>query len=43
MLDFYKYPDEDVVNELVYGADLVGEVPTTQMLPVKVHSGSFDS
>ena len=35
MLDFYKYPDKDVVNELVYGADLVGEVPKTQMLPVK--------
>jgi hypothetical protein len=35
MLDFYKYPDKEVVNELVHGADLVGDVPTTRMLPVK--------
>ena len=35
MLAFYKYPDKEVVNELVHGADLVGDVPTTRMLPVK--------
>ena len=35
MLEFYKYPDKGVVDELVNGASLVGEVAVTDMLPVK--------
>lgn len=35
MLDFYEYPDKDVVDELQSGTSLVGEVPTTSMLPFK--------
>ena len=35
MLDFYNYPDKQVVSELVDGADLVGDVATTDMLPLK--------
>eukprot|EP00435_Cladocopium_sp_Y103_P074558 s178_g49.t1 len=35
MLGFYKYPDQEVVSELIAGADLVGEVPVTDMLPTK--------
>ena len=36
MIEFYKYPDKDMVNEFISGADSVGEVPTTNMLPVKL-------
>ena len=35
MLEFYRYPDKDVIDELVKGASLVGEVAITNMLPVK--------
>ena len=35
MLQFYKYPDLGVLDELVEGADLVGEVPRTGMVPLK--------
>jgi hypothetical protein len=35
MLQFCKYPDLGVLDELVEGADLVGEVPRTGMLPLK--------
>jgi hypothetical protein len=35
MLEFYRYPDKDVIDELVNGASLVGEVAITNMLPVK--------
>ena len=35
MLEFYGYPDKSVVDELVQGASLVGDVAITQMLPVK--------
>jgi len=35
MLQFYQYPDMGVLDELVEGAELVGEVPRTGMLPLK--------
>ena len=35
MLEFYKYPDMGVVEEMVMGATLTGEVPITGMLPTK--------
>ena len=35
MLEFYKYPDAGVVNELIEGASLVREVPQAGMLPLK--------
>ena len=35
MLEFYNYPDLGVIQELKEGVDLVGEVPTTGMLPFK--------
>ena len=35
MLDFYKYPDMGVFDEMVAGATLTGEVQITGMLPSK--------
>ena len=35
MLDYYKYPDPGVVDELRVGADLTGDVKETGMLPFK--------
>jgi len=35
MLEFYQYPDMGVLDELVEGAELIGEVPRTGMLPLK--------
>lgn len=35
MLEFYKYPDPGVLEELTDGVSLVGEVPKTGMLPFK--------
>ena len=35
MLQYYKYPDPDVVDELVNGAALIGDVDKTNMLPFK--------
>lgn len=35
MLSFYGYPDPGVVDELVKGASLTGDVPETGMLPLK--------
>ena len=35
MLEFYGYPDKSVVDELVQGASLIGDVAITRMLPVK--------
>ena len=35
MLSFYGYPDPGVVDELVTGASLTGDVPETGMLPFK--------
>ena len=35
MLEFYGYSDKSVVDELVQGASLVGDVAITHMLPVK--------
>ena len=35
MLEATQFPDADVVNELQFGSDLIGEVPATNMLPGK--------
>ena len=35
MLDYYKYPDPGVLEELIDGVSLIGEVPKTGMLPFK--------
>eukprot|EP00435_Cladocopium_sp_Y103_P071320 s60_g37.t1 len=35
MVKFYNYPDLTVVDELRLGSSLVGDVPTTSMLPTK--------
>ena len=35
MLEATGFPDADVADELQWGSDLVGEVPTTSMLPGK--------
>eukprot|EP00435_Cladocopium_sp_Y103_P052490 s2135_g16.t1 len=35
MLDFYNYTDKGVLDELVEGASLTGEVPATNVLPMK--------
>ena len=35
MLEHYKYPDPGVLDELVNGASLKGEVAKTGMLPFK--------
>ena len=35
MLEAINFPDADVADELQWGSDLVGEVPTTSMLPGK--------
>jgi hypothetical protein len=38
MLKFYKYPDPGVLEEFTMGVSLVGEVPSTGMLPFKFTS-----